>query len=1109
MRGKLLLCLTLVVILSSFALASTIKVNITNTDNTSWAELFRNDNVNLTVGLYSENVLQNVDNCSISYDNVSFYQANESSGNLYNFTVSNLSDDNLYFNCSNGTDYYLNWPVPYNIQDNFQVNSDYYSMQDIDNRYYIVSNYTKPDRSVVHYDLCNVSVEGNDYLNVRDYRYTYSGSGNVDLFYNCSYTGGWYNGSAYIEVKPYEPQFSNSSNNPFSELSSSAGYKLGNYDIDLDGNDDIIILEDNGLIVYDGNDVRANYSGSSVTLNSKVSFNSIVMGDASEFFVTDFNFDGIGDILIGDDSDVYLLTGKLDGNSFGFNAPQELISNMNNILSFGAFNINDDLYKDIMVSNWTLSASSTIQYTYFDGRNFTVVGTYVTNKTNFICEDSIIADMNKDNIQDIVCYQKNLRKALQVYIRPSGDMNISNWDVYNISLGDLVATDIFATDIDSNGDLEIGIFIDNYGDSYTIFYDYNTSGIFYMFNTSYTQGLANSHGFVDTMNSDSNYYYFSYFDGSDSYVRTITNTDIPFFDFDKNEDSVTFLNYDFDGDKDSDLFTIKWPLWSGTTFNTNIYENNISSFRNLSRNYSASINISSGSDMINFSFTNIATEDNWKYNDYFYKVKMPGKTYRNDCFDTERHTKYYLTDSSNKYLFSGDSEASYSIDFTLNTYSMILNDYTVQNDNKCPEYDLLFNDTNVEVTHYCDYSGSLEKKFPANIVFQNVSIDINNAIFNSSIVINVSDGVIKNSIFNASTITIIGDNSKQIVFDNVSFINGASLNANASNIKYIECNLDSLTVNSFDGVVFDYGSNTSGTDYSNRYVYNLSTISFLNSTGSPILLSGSYSDSLNNSIINLDNNITDWFMTWNGTAVVLNFSFNTHYEYFNESVFLIVDPETENITFVETHIPEWDYAKNNSHMTDFRNYTLLQNIDNVNNLKVSLVDDNLELNLSFNEPVNLSDTNLTDLVSVGESGYNEYWFNNSIANNFNYSFKTGLTNNYNGSFNDSWWLVNVGNDYNGVISNTSYDIGKYTFLQDGCDSNGCVLGKYTVEENGMVDFHYKIISRNSFNSYANVSGMGGMIMINKNVKQDLFNYGDLYYHEGDFLNDGSSIIIVN
>ncbi len=1107
MRG-ITFCLVFAVIISSLCFANTIQGNVTNIENPFWMDLYKNDNVNLTVGLYSSNILQNSNNCSFSYDNATFYQANGSSGNLYNFTISFINGTYLYFNCSNGTDYFLNWTVPYNQQGKFYLDFDYSPMQYIENEYEIVSWYVESDRSTIDFDSCDISIDSNDYSDVQSYTHTYSNSDNINLVYNCSYSGGWYNGSGYVSVEPYEPQFSVSNSNPFSGISSANGFKLGNYDIDLDGIDDLIVLEDDGLLVFDGVNVRANYSGAGEILNSvTLPATGVVMNNDAEFFITDFNWDGIGDILIGNKSDIHLLLGAIDGDGFRFNYGAQVVDGMDHILSFSAFDIDGDFYKDVLVLNATSADGGQWQYNYYslDGDAFVPVNTKIVSGGNYKCTDMKIIDIDKDTIQDVICYYDvSAPNQIKLFHRNNLSMNISEWDYYYINANGFDVKSIFAGDYDSDGHIEIGVDSTDYG---VYWYNYSGSGLELEESFDFGLNFLYETQLLDVM-GDANYdLIYHAFKGSGVLgIYLVNSLTTKTFDW---SPAYVSANYDFDNDSDSEII---YSYISGNRL-LKIADNNISDFRNLSTEYTAKINVNKTSPIVNFTFSDINTVNGWNYNDYFFKVNMVGRTYRNDYYDSSQNLKYYLVDKSNLYTFNQNSDDSFAIDFAPNQYSMILAD-TITDETRCADYDLPFSLGIAIIASGCDYSGSVRKDFVANVEFDNVRVNINQVVFNASVNFSESNGTVSNSIFNGSSINISGTDLGVLRFENVSFINGVVFTGSSeSEVKLEGCNLSGMTVNSFDGTIYDYGSNTKAIDFANRYVYNYSTISFLNSTGNPIQLSGSYSDSLGSSNIDLSKNVSGWFMTWDGTSVVLNFSFDTDFEYFNETVLMSIDSAVENITFIETHIPEWDYSKNNSHMTDFRNYTLLHDIDTVSNLKVSLVNSpfelsTFELNLTFNEPINLSDVDLSNLVSVGKDGYNQYWFNNSVANNFSYSFTTDLTNDYNASYGDSWWLVDVDNSFDGVVMNTSYYMGKYSFVQDGCDDSGCVLGRFTVSDS-MDEIQYKIFSQNSFGSYANISGRGGIVKIYDDSKSGLFDYGDLFYYEGDFLNNISKTHVLN
>jgi hypothetical protein len=153
---------------------------------------------------------------------------------------------------------------------------------------------------------CNLSF-GSDTIQNQDefhFNYTFKEADAVGAFnytLNCTYENDYedsFSNFLYwnysldniseINVSVYEPKLSlvADEDNPFSGLNSTSGFKLGNYDFNGDYVDDLIVLGDT-FMVFDGNDL-------SVPAVNLTGFNY-----EYDFIVTDADYDGDGDVLIG------------------------------------------------------------------------------------------------------------------------------------------------------------------------------------------------------------------------------------------------------------------------------------------------------------------------------------------------------------------------------------------------------------------------------------------------------------------------------------------------------------------------------------------------------------------------------------------------------------------------------------------------------------------------------------------------------------------------------------------------------------------------------------------------------------------------------------------
>ena len=230
------------------------------------------------------------------------------------------------------------------------------------------------------------------------------------------------------------------------EITSTIIYKAGNYDIELDGNDDYFILDNTGLTIYDG----ANYQVFSTIKNYSefvYKFDQIEVDKYTEFYITDFDADGIGDILIGNKHEVFFLKGKTIGESFTF-IPESIINTDENIKTFGHFEVNGDIYKDILV----LSANyDKWNFRIFDAQTLELNNTYTSN-SDFDCNKYALFDLNNDFIQDIICYSSD---KLKIFIRPKLTMDFNQWEIHQIETGFEPANNILIRNMDYDQDYEI------------------------------------------------------------------------------------------------------------------------------------------------------------------------------------------------------------------------------------------------------------------------------------------------------------------------------------------------------------------------------------------------------------------------------------------------------------------------------------------------------------------------------------------------------------------------------------------------------------------------------------------------------------------------------
>jgi hypothetical protein len=242
----------------------------------------------------------------------------------------------------------------------------------------------------------------------------------------------------------------------------------------------------------------------------------------------------------------------------------------------------------------------------------------------------------------------------------------------------------------------------------------------------------------------------------------------------------------------------------------------------------------------------------------------------------------------------------------------------------------------------------------------------------------------------------------------------------------------------------------------------------------------------------------------NGTPVTTTFNFNTEFKYFNESA--EIDSE---IVLYRTHIPIWDYSLNTSHMTDFRNYSLLENISNISDVQLSYSN----INVTFSNPLNLSDANLTALFAAQNT-----WFNVSL-DTFDFSFATVISCDFNYSVD----FVPTGNssDFNvtplgegclvaGTLAPARYDF--YEANPPVYDRE--ILGEFWVFDRTSFSnnhvFMFKIFGIRSLSYVEKLNSLSNFYINELRPDIDPKNPGlTLFYYSGSLLNKNQTIELIN
>ncbi len=309
-----------------------------------------------------------------------------------------------------------------------------------------------------------------------------------------------------------------------------------------------------------------------------------------------------------------------------------------------------------------------------------------------------------------------------------------------------------------------------------------------------------------------------------------------------------------------------------------------------------------------------------------------------------------------------------------------------------------------------------------------------------------------------------------------------------------------VTLNLTDSVVHNYNNTILVIDNTDSVIntYNLTEVLFVDDANTPVSISGRYKNSVQDVSFTLKQNITDWILTTNGTDVITTFEFDTEYKYFNESVVFLSSP----IVLKRTFIPLWNYSLNNSHMMDFRNYSLLENIFSLTNVRLS----RSNVNVTLIDSVNLTSRNLESDFIVG-SNFMSFWFNVSVDDSrFNITFPLSFADNFSVSYNgDDISADNFSVD-GMFLSGSNLSAGYYRFL-DTSPKDRVVLGEFWVTLSGG---KYFIGGKNSFFSFRKLNGLynffSGELLYDLEKTGENYN---IFYYSGNLFNNNEIKEIIN
>jgi len=897
----------------------------------------------------------------------------------------NASVDTINVNC-NGS-----WSeLPLSVSDRWvaRLSSPVYSMASVPITY---------EASVQEYDTNHdLAAAGSCTINATDFvvenvthgqmiQGTYLSAGSYNIAFNCSFPlTGSVLASGTTSVTAYEPQLLASGSNPFSSYASSSRITLGSFDIDGDSMDEVLMLGSSGLSIFNGSNLSHDLAhGSGPGLYG-----------ASAFFVTDMDFDGDGDVLLDNGTSLHLLSYDAGGFS-----PSTIATEISDIGAFGAFEINNDFYKDALMLN---GSANTWDYTLYRGTASGLVfdsSGRLNLSVGLSCKNMLIFDYDKDAIQELVCLSSFDGGSVALFDRSGflGDLHTIAPVIHNLGFdaSDLLLfqNPMFFSDIDADGEWELGVVELSTND---VHYFENLSSTFDPVFTD-TMGGASYYGQggADLMHSNNRSRLYSllhsglslsmHYDGLISQESAQNYFGSP----------ITLAQND-----SSDLLA---PYFSGD-YKVAYLENDIARFVPQEASYSVAMTLKnfslSETNETHSLFTEMRFEPSasWRFSDYEFWVRFIGNNnvYRNDYFDSQQNLKYHLVNASGSYSFAVRNDDAYTVDFALNRFANTRTAFasaTKQND-AC----ICFFSPFCDLVSTCQFDGSNTTQFLAtsiNISGAQVLWDAitTNASIRFSDLQPVGSSIRDSQIFNAS---ILFDSGGDLSLED-STLSNTTLRLVDVNLSVEDSILDRVFVNGSSNLSIQGGSVASlltGSDFTGRVILNQSSVSSGFFEQGHILyynVSESGSSSLNatqdyfnctrvsagqfSGVVDQTAEILSESSCFlmrrvvNGTAEALfnySFTFDTGFAYFPWSpLYSAFDSETV-VTLNRTFLPVWDYVMNGSWQTDFRNYSLLQNISNLSSVRFSY---GSRLNVTVPVAYNYSGLNLTGYVQADSAGF--------------------------------------------------------------------------------------------------------------------------------------------
>ena len=957
-RGKFasILCIVFCFISSAYG-----AFTIDETFSTNDSFIIEQDEMNLTFFVLEDGLNYTTDNvCTVNGTPASF----NSLTNEYNITLLNVTAINYNISCLNVSE---NKTPTFDLPVTGLANSEKKLMATVSNNFtfgsfvYYQPTYLNAARSIEPYSACSVDLEGSPFWfnTTSSVLHNVISSGpTLNFTATCNFTTvSDYMFNISFNSVAYEPQLELVESHFLENLTSTSGYRFGSYDYDLDGVEELYILSADGLSVYENEELLFQYP-------------NIVMGSSSHFVISDMNFDGYGDILIGNLTDVEII----NGSASNFTLPAVSVFSGTDVASFGVFDTDGDFLKDVLVVN---GSGSLFDLNYVEDSDLTKK-TFEVLQTNNPCDEVKIFDIDKNRAADIICLDTTSPQNIFFWTRNSSTSPLN--DGFNKTLN-YTPIDFYFTDINSDGDWELGV----KSASRNYYYDNLTTTFDLLSVPSKDYGATANYEHIgsDIMLEELNSEIDLALSNPNSTINFLFNNSIANKDFNYPVASYLFSNRGIGSYKTS--LSPSPHLLIGDFYSEGIvryFNNTIDQYREIDLTHSSTIIPNSGTTNINFT---VDINTTWSNKNYLLLIDYPatGKKYRNDIFDSQLNMKYHIVDESDSYEFNFLNSLKYNITIQPNKYSNILANQVSLSYNppgcSCP-----FNQTGAcFISTYCEVSDNITTAQNITLSNQlgNDRFEWTNIVSNAYItILNSSSDVFTNFIF-ANNTFVMENAAAQSSFIDSTFSNASVLfnltNVSLENVSLsnttlnirnssIVINNSDITINASNSELFVYNStitNTTSFSGSTVHYYNCTTISFIDDEGSAVSLD--YTIKSNDSeFIDIDStgsSISNCFeVAQNQTQYEYTIEFDGDFEYFEyETNYTHFEP-TQSIIVTQTNIPTWDYSVNGTHMTNFENYTLLQNVSNLSDVEISIGNG---LNVTILDTANYSDVDLTSFVS--------------------------------------------------------------------------------------------------------------------------------------------------